>query len=811
MAAKKAAPNYGAQSIKILEGLEAVRKRPAMYIGSTSIHGLHHLVYEVVDNSVDEALAGHCTHITVTLHTDGSCSVTDNGRGIPTDMHPTEKVSAAQVVLTKLHAGGKFNKDSYKYSGGLHGVGVSVVNALSTWLEITINRDGKQFNQRYKRGNPEAPLAEVGTTDARGTTVRFYPDGTIFETIEFVPATLATRLRELAFLNKGLHITFVDAVNEDEQVFHFENGISSFVEHINAKKTPLFKEMVECNREDDVHMLEFACQYNDGYAENVFSFVNNIKTPDGGTHEAGFKAALTKACNKYAQAQNMIKDGSLSSDDVREGLVAVISVKVPEPQFEGQTKTKLGNSEVKGVVEKWIYTFLNTYFEENPTVAKKIIGKALVAQQARSAAKRARELTRRKNVLESAVLPGKLADCSEEAAEKCELFLVEGDSAGGTAKQGRDRFTQAVLPLRGKIINVEKARLDKMLANNEVKDLITAVGAGIGVKEFDVEKSRYHKIIIMTDADVDGAHIRILLLTFFFRHMSPLIENGYLYIAQPPLYKVKVGKKSRYLNDDSELDAFLFEWAEGNAEFSMNGASVDEQRWKEILNDLLLYRTELNKVRNHFEVASSHCHELFGFLDKTPDAVHMDAAALGSALQQYFGQYEITPVGQTAIAAGPVEDGEEPEMVMSPPTHFEFAHGKRKWNVPVRFFAAEEVQNMLKLFRGLHEIETSDWVLTSRQKEVTSADRKSALALSDAIVANAKSLMTVQRYKGLGEMNPDQLWETTMNPENRRLLRVSVEDALRADQWFNSLMGDAVEDRRDYIQKHAHFVRNLDV
>lgn len=801
MADKKAAQNYGAKAIKILEGLEAVRKRPAMYIGSTSIHGLHHLVYEVVDNSVDEALAGHCTHIEVKLHTDGSCSVTDNGRGIPVDMHPTEKVSAAQVVLTKLHAGGKFTKDSYKYSGGLHGVGISVVNALSSWLELNISRDGKKYYQRYKRGKPEAALKEVDTTTDRGTTVRFYPDAAIFETIEFVGATLATRLRELAFLNKGLHITFIDAINEEEHVFHFEQGITSFVQHINEKKNPLFNEVIQLSCEDDVHMLEIACQYNDGYAENLFSFVNNIKTPDGGTHESGFKAALTKACNRYAQSHKLIKDGSLSSDDTREGLVAVISVKVPEPQFEGQTKTKLGNSDVKGVVEKWVYAFLDTYFEENPAVAKKIISKALVAQQARSAAKRARELTRRKNVLESAVLPGKLADCSEADPAKTELFIVEGDSAGGSAKQGRDRFTQAILPLRGKIINVEKARLDKMLSNNEVKDLITAIGAGIGVKEFDVEKTRYHKIIIMTDADVDGSHIRILLLTFFFRHMLPLIEKGYLYIAQPPLYKVKIGKKSRYLDDDSQLDEFLFEWAQDHVKLRLNNAEVEGQQWHEMLSDLLKYRQEITKIRNHFEVATQHCHELFGFIHEHGDVANRDVHELASALQSFFPHYEITPIGNTLM-----EDG-----TMTDPTHLEFSHEKRKWNVPVRFFLAEEVADMLKLYQSLGTLNTANWMMTSRQKEFSSEEHPGILGLSDAITQCGKALMTIQRYKGLGEMNADQLWETAMDPANRRLLRVSVEDALKADQWFNSLMGDAVEDRRDYIQKHAHFVRNLDI
>ena len=805
---KKTAPkpkDYGAKTIKILEGLEAVRKRPAMYIGSTSIHGLHHLVYEVVDNSVDEALAGHCKHITVTLHKDGSCSVIDDGRGIPTDMHPTEKISAAEVVLTKLHAGGKFEKDAYKYSGGLHGVGISVVNALSSLLHLSVHRNGNIHEQSFKKGKPQGRLKVTGDTDRTGTTVRFYPDGTIFETVEFNPTTLSTRLREIAFLNKGLHITFIDANTEEEQIFHFVEGISSFVRFINEKKKPVFDDIIYFEREDDVYMLEMACQYNDGYAESTFSFVNNIKTPDGGTHESGFKAALTKATNRYAQAHKLLKDGGLSSDDVREGLVCVISIKVPEPQFEGQTKTKLGNSEVKGLVERWVYAFLDTFFEENPAIAKKIITKALLAQQARSAAKRARELTRRKNVLESAVLPGKLADCSVEDPEKCELFLVEGDSAGGTAKQGRDRFTQAILPLRGKIINVEKARLDKMLANNEVKDLITAVGAGIGEKDFNPEKVRYHKIVIMTDADVDGAHIRILLLTFFFRHMSPLIEKGYLYVAQPPLYKVKLGKKSRYLKDDSELDHFLFEWAQSAGTFTMNHSEMPHEAWSALVKSLMTYKRELDSVRNHFEIASTHCHELLTFMFGHGSIQTLEHDVLHTTLKEAFPSYEITMSGEKTIE---LEDG---TTEVTPATHFEFTHNKKHWTVPVRFFYSEEVSELINLYPSVQSLDTTPWDFVCRQKIVDSQESPGVLGLCNGITKLAKSIMTVQRYKGLGEMNPDQLWETTMNPENRRLLRVSVEDALQADQWFSSLMGDAVEDRRAYIQKHAHFVRNLDI
>ncbi|MDQ5941022.1 MAG: gyrase subunit [Candidatus Dependentiae bacterium] len=787
-----AAQNYGAQSIKVLEGLEAVRKRPAMYIGSTGINGLHHLVYEVIDNSVDEALAGHCTHITAQLHIDGSFSIMDNGRGIPVDMHPTEKVSALQVVMTKLHAGGKFDKDSYKYSGGLHGVGVSVVNALSSLLEATVHRNGKKYVQRYKAGIPQSSVAIEGETDLRGTNIKFYPDATIFESVEFQPSVLASRFRELAFLNKGLHITFIDSQNEEEHIFFFENGIASFVKFINEKKGVLFDQIIEFSKEDEVYMLDFACQYNDGYAENTFSFVNNIRTPEGGTHEAGLKAALTKACNRYGQSVNMLKDGALSSDDVREGLVCVLNVKIPEPQFEGQTKTKLGNSEVKGLVEKWMYAFLDTYFEENPGIAKKIITKGLLAQQARNAAKRARDLTRRKNVLESAVLPGKLADCSEESPALSELFLVEGDSAGGTAKQGRDRFTQAILPLRGKILNIEKARLDKVLANNEVRDLITAIGAGIGEGEFNITKARYHKIVIMTDADVDGAHIRILLLTFFFRHMMPLIEAGYLYIAQPPLYKVKVGKTSRYLNDDTEMEEFLFEWIQNNVSIKLNGTDLLDVERGRLFKEISAYRAELGKVRNHFEISSNHVHELVRFLYENQELLTADDVTLLAFLKAAFTQYEIE-----------FKEGG---------THLVFTYDKRQWEVPARFFRAEETAGLLDLYGVVRTTDVGEWEVSSKQKLATSKEETSSvLVLSDVLIGMAKSLMTMQRYKGLGEMNPEQLWETTMNPENRRLFKVSVEDALRADQWFTSLMGDSVEDRRDYIQKHAHFVRNLDI
>ncbi len=797
-----ASDEYGASAIKVLEGLEAVRKRPAMYIGSTGIDGLHHLVYEAVDNSVDEALGGHCNHIIVKLHADGSCSVEDNGRGIPVDIHPTEKISAAEVVMTKLHAGGKFEKEAYKYSGGLHGVGISVVNALSEKFFLEIYRNGKVYEQTYKRGDPEGRLKEVGKTEKRGTFVRFWPDSKIFEVTEFNFDTLSSRLRELAFLNKGLRIDIADERIGKELSFHFEGGIISLVEFINSKKVPLFPEVIKFYQDDGVYIIDLAFQYNDGYAEQVFSFVNNIRTGDGGTHEAGFKSALTKACNRYGQSQNMLKEGPLSSEDTREGLVAVISMKVPEPQFEGQTKGKLGNSEVKGIVDSWVYSFLDVFFEENPIIAKKVIQKGLLAQQARTAAKRARELTRRKSALESAVLPGKLADCSETDPSKCEIFIVEGDSAGGSAKQGRDRFTQAILPLRGKILNVEKTRLDKMLANNEIKDLITAIGGGVGNAEFNIEKVRYHKTVIMTDADVDGAHIRILLLTFFYRYMLPLIERGYLYIAQPPLYKVKVGRVERYLKDDSELKGFLFDWAAGSTTLSVEEKEVAPSALKIILDKILHYEQELEKTCYQLELTISHCHELISFLHSINWELENYALQhiIDRANEYFANRYKVSL--KTEVDGEQEGQGSRAVVV--------FAGHKDSWEVSQSFFLAAETLKLVDHIKSLGSLNTQKWILTVTGKELA----KSGLGVSElgkTILAMGKSLMTIQRYKGLGEMNPEQLWETTMDITRRNFLQVSIEDAMKADQWFASLMGEDVEDRKDFIEKNAHFVRNLDI
>ena len=791
---------YGAKSIRVMEGLEAVRKRPAMYIGSTGPQGLHHLVYEVVDNSVDEALAGHCDTIKVILHSDGSCSVEDNGRGIPVDIHPTEKISAAEVVLTKLHAGGKFDKDSYRFSGGLHGVGVSVVNALSIKLYVEICKDGKQYGQHYSKGKPLAPLALLGdTTKPNGTLIRFVPDATIFtDTTEFSFDTLSARLRELAFLNKGLRISIVDEFNNKDHSFFFEGGIVSLIEYINEKKNPIFPEVIYFNHEDEQYVLEIAMQYNEGYAEQLYSFVNNINTIDGGTHVAGFKGALTKICNKRGQALGLLKGNNLSSEDVREGLVAVINIKVPEPQFEGQTKGKLGNSEVKGVVETWTFAHLDVFFEENPAIVKKIIHKAELAQRAREAAKKARDLTRRKTELENTILPGKLADCSNENPAETELFIVEGDSAGGSAKQGRDRFVQAILPLKGKILNVEKARLDKILSNEEIKALIASVGAGIG-DEFDVEKTRYHKIILMTDADVDGSHIRILLLTFFFRYMKPIIERGYLYIAQPPLYKAKIGKREQYLKDERAFREFLFDWAREQLLCTMAGHPMTDIAWAGFLATLTQYENELEKLCIHFKLTDNQGHRLLLFMKEHGIKGTTSVEEILEKLPLFFKSYSVSLTRENAR--------KEDETAPSDWVKFELLN--KSWEAPLTFFASEETALVLKTIEGLMDAE-QEWKLEVKEKN-RSLSGTGTLALVNMIHTISKPYMHMQRYKGLGEMNPEQLWETSMDQECRSLLQVSIEDALQADTWFATLMGDDVAGRKDFIEKNGRFAKNLDI
>ena len=798
---KNESGQYGAGAIKVIKGLEAVRKRPAMYIGSTGPQGLHHLVYEVVDNSVDEALAGHCDFIQVKLNEDGSVSVEDNGRGIPTGMHPTEGMPALQVALTKLHAGGKFDKESYKFSGGLHGVGISVVNALSSQLEVIVKQNGEIFVQHYSKGNPLDELSVIGTTKERGTYVRFTPDTAIFkETVDFSFEILSTRLRELAFLNKGLRITIEDERTNKSHDFFYEGGIVSFIQHINEKKTPLFADVIYGEKEDEDYKLECAIQYNEGYSEQLFSFVNNINTIEGGTHVAGFKAALTKACNRRAIEAGILKKESegFSSDDVREGLVCVLNIKIAEAQFEGQTKAKLGNSEVKGIVEKWVFSFLDTYFEEHPAVAKKIFQKAEIAAQARQAAKKARELTRRKSALETLVLPGKLADCSNESPAESELFIVEGDSAGGTAKQGRDRHSQAILPLRGKILNVEKSRFDKILSNNEIRSLITAIGSGVGDNDFDVTKARYHKIILMTDADVDGSHIRTLLLTFFYRYMRPLIDSGYLYIAQPPLYKAKIGKKSEYLKDENSFRQFLFDWARDNTNLEVNGSLMKETAWQVTLDTLLEYYDQLEVTSRKFKLSFDQSAQLVTFysgLDLGDKVLSYDE--LLHKLREYFTDYEI---------GSKISEAKEDSI---PKVYAIFKRFNDDWQVDLDFFSSVETYDLMQKTRELAPIATG-WVLRITGKE-NFLNGSSIIQLLTGITKISRPFMSVQRYKGLGEMNADQLWETAMNAKTRTLIQVNIGDALEADTWFNTLMGGDVAGRREFIEENGRFVKNLDI
>jgi len=808
------AGEYSAQSIRVLEGLEAVRKRPGMYIGSTGPTGLHHLVYEIVDNSVDEALAGHCDTITVTLGKDGFCTVEDNGRGIPTDIHPTEGISAAEVALTKLHAGGKFDKDTYRYSGGLHGVGLSVVNALSEKLHVTIYRNGKVYEQDYSRGKPLNTLEVTGTTTKRGTIISFLPDTEIFkETVEFNFDTLAERFKELTYLNKGLTINISDERSGKKEHFFFEGGIVSFIEELNKKKIAIFPEVIYFHKDGKTYDLEVALQYNEGYGEQIFSFINNINTVDGGTHVAGFKGALTKASNKKALDLGILKEGeSFSSEDVREGLTCVISMKIAEPQFEGQTKAKLGNSEVKGIVESAMFAFLETYFEEHPGVAKKVLQKALIAMQAREAARKARDLTRRKTVLESTILPGKLADCIEENPENAEIFIVEGDSAGGSAKQGRDRNTQAILPLKGKILNVEKARLEKILSNDEIKALVAAVGCGISQEEFAIEKTRYHKIILMTDADVDGSHIRVLLLTFFFRYMRPIIERGYLYIAQPPLYKAKIGKKEQYLKDDNALKEFLLDWAKEQAEILIDGKKLERQQWNTMLNDVQNYEIATESVAHSFKLTPEQCHALVTFITKVNADVFEQVDALVEALSRLFPQYQVAlhAISKPALVES-IEGGEEQLVPVEPvvPSQVVFSYMNRSWRVNLAFFKNPEVAKLVETVKHLQKLE-EPWTLAIVEKE-RHVNGTGILNLIKAIATLSRPYMNIQRYKGLGEMNPEQLWETSMNVKTRNLLQVSIEDAQKAELWFNDLMGDDVSARKNFIEENGQFVKNLDV
>ncbi|MBI3799774.1 MAG: DNA topoisomerase (ATP-hydrolyzing) subunit B [Deltaproteobacteria bacterium] len=795
--------DYGASQIKVLEGLEAVRKRPGMYIGDTAERGLHHLVFEVVDNSVDEALAGYCNNIHVTLHVDNSVTVVDNGRGIPTEIHPTEGVSAAQVVLTKLHAGGKFDKGAYKVSGGLHGVGVSVVNALSENLEIEVKRDGKVYLQKYHRGDPEADLSEVGRSTGSGTRVTFKPDTQIFEDREFRFDLLSQRLRELSFLNPGLHISIEDEREPDKRHdFHYEGGIVSFVEHLSLAKTPIHPKVIYLRGEKDGTEAEIALQWNEGYVENIYSFANNINTIEGGTHLIGLKAALTRTINSYLMANGLLKKDQegLQGEDIREGLTAIISVKVPEPQFEGQTKTKLGNSDVKGLIEALVNEKLGVYFEEHPAEAKRIGQKSIEASRAREAARKARELARRKGALDSGSLPGKLADCQERDPALSEIFLVEGDSAGGSAKQGRDRRTQAILPLRGKILNVEKSRFDKMLSSQEIRLMISALGAGIGKEETDLTKIRYHKVILMTDADVDGSHIRTLLLTFFYRQLPGVIENGYLYIAQPPLYRVKKGKNERYLRDESALDDFLIDLAIEN--LRVNTLTGEELKaWvKTFLHCEKLLDVVERKGRDRRLISVLLNQSVFS-LD-----VLKDRSLLEQVLTATEAAVRSTTPELLLVSFALEEDSEIAGYRIIATTG---ANGSGVTTVlDSDFLLSPETQEITKLFSDLRTVGTPPLTLFDKEEQTTLSSWKEAV---ETILTRSRQGVEIQRYKGLGEMNPGQLWETTMNPETRIMLQVRIEDAYEADEIFSTLMGDEVEPRRRFIEENALAVKNLDI
>jgi DNA gyrase subunit B len=787
---------YDAGSITVLEGLSAVRKRPAMYIGSTAVQGLHHLVYEVVDNSIDEALAGYCDDIKVVIHVDNSVTVTDNGRGIPVDMHPTQKKPAAEVVMTVLHAGGKFDSDTYKVSGGLHGVGVSVVNALSSRLELEIRRDGKIYRQNYERGVPTGELVEDGTTKRRGTRILFWPDAEIFETTDFSFETLSQRIREMAFLNAGVKIEIIDERSDKSHVFHYEGGIVSFVEYLNRAKTPLHnKPIFFSGTREDVE-IDIAIQYNDAYDEKIFSFANNINTHEGGSHLSGFKAALTRTMNTYATSNNLLKNmkSTISGDDLREGMAAVLSVKLPDPQFEGQTKTKLGNSEVKGYVETLMNEKLAEYLEENPSIAKKILEKGIDAARAREAARKARDLTRRKGALDGLALPGKLADCQEKDPALCELYLVEGDSAGGSAKQGRERRYQAILPLKGKILNVEKARFDKMITSNEIRTLITAMGTSIGKEEFDLSKLRYHRIIIMTDADVDGSHIRTLLLTFFFRQMPELVERGHLYIAQPPLYKAKRGKRELYLKDEEALREYLLD--EG-----VEGMTVKMEKSGKVLRGKQVIPT----LRNILDY-----NEHFGkMVHKGINAEVLKVFVKGKLQNGFADLIDLEPLAAKLRAIEPEVDF---EVFNDPPRILYKKDSLRSYidQKVLESLSMYEYKLLLQAYKQVEEICLNEKALISKegQDETVVTDRQELL---EYFFSRAKKGQYIQRYKGLGEMNPDQLWETTMDPEKRVLLQVKIEDTIEAEQIFTVLMGDQVEPRREFIENNALNVSNLDV
>jgi len=800
---------YDSSSITVLEGRDAVRKRPAMYIGSTGEIGLHHIVYEVVDNSIDEALAGYCDTVDVTIHLDNSITVIDNGRGIPVDEIKKEKRSAAEVVMTKLHAGGKFDSNAYKVSGGLHGVGVSCVNFLSEKLHLEIWRDGKTYEQEYARGIPVAPLKQTGKTRKRGTKITFKPDGQIFTETSFSFDKLSERLREKAFLNKGIRITIKDEREEPERSheFYYKGGIAEFVKHLNKNKSTLHDKPIYFEKEGESLSIEVAIQYNDGYDEKVYSFANNINTVDGGTHLSGFRSAFTRTINAYAQSSGLAKNfkGSLTGDDVREGLVAVISVKLPQPQFEGQTKGKL-NSDVKGAVESFLNDRLTEFFEQNPPVARKIVGKALDAARAREAARKAREIVR-KGALGSTMLPGKLADCQERDPSLSEIYIVEGDSAGGSAKQGRDRRNQAILPLKGKILNVEKARFDKMLGHSEIKSLITALGTGIGKDDFDISKLRYHKIILMTDADVDGSHIRTLLLTFFYRQMLPLVENKHVYIAQPPLFKVKRGKKEEYIKDESSMIRYLMRQATGDMSVKAAGAEqpIEGKELARSLEKMVDFKRYCERATRRLGGDPQLLNILLESLSGRKGILRKEGLTLRKVFQdeelmaRIEGALDKAGYHRTELTQDEEHGLWEIETVSSTGVNLVI-----DWN----FASYVEFQKAVELFKTLEEDLAAPFI---SGENGTSEEVPTREALLEKVLTAAKKDLTIQRYKGLGEMNPEQLWETTMNPEKRTLLEVRIDDMVETDQIFTVLMGDAVEPRRKFIEDNALDVRNLDV
>ena len=860
--------SYDSSNIKILEGLEAVRKRPAMYIGGTGIDGLHHLIFELVDNSVDEAISGFCKEIEVILHIDGTVTVSDDGRGIPVGMHQDRDVSAAEVVMTVLHAGGKFDKDTYKVSAGLHGVGVSVVNALSETLQLEIKREGKTHFQKYVKGKPASPIEVIGETNTSGTRIRFKPDSEIFEDLNFRFEILSNRLRELAFLNKGLKIHIHDERDGKDNEFLFAGGIVSFIEHLGKNKKILHPEPIYIEREKDDCDLQLVIQYNDSYHEEMFTFVNNVNTRDGGTHLSGFRSALTRTVNGYAVQNNMLKNTgvTLTGDDVREGLIMVLSIKIPDPQFEGQTKGKLGNTEVKGIVEQIVNEKLGQFFEEQPIVAKQIVSKVISAAQAREAAKKAKDLVRRKNALEVSSLPGKLADCSEKDPSLSELYIVEGDSAGGSAKQGRNRENQAILPMRGKILNVEKARTEKMIGNQEIRTLITALGAGIG-NDFDVEKLRYHKVIIMTDADVDGAHIRTLLLTFFFRQMPQIIEHGYLYIAQPPLFKIKKGKKESYLKDEKLLFQYLMNQGTEKLEISTSkegGEIISGSNLKLLIDNLFKFEECFNQVvmnnipkafldslisldiedkdfKNLEHVLATVIQIVDGLIDKENKnkynykkenlnipikfntSIKLDNDKK-NRLKEFLLEVDEKADNPSAVKMShsfkkidlnnEIKDinlviGFEDETKTYNVTFLGSSNGRDfEINLNPEFINSVMIQNILKIYKPIKEHDCSPFVLKNNGESIT-VDSKHGLL--QAVLEMAKKGMYIQRYKGLGEMNPDQLWETTMDPEVRVLLQVRADDIPASSELFETLMGDPVEPRREFIQKNALQARNIDL